>query len=582
MENHEAISSVLFARDDGREVMLLQAEGGTWVNRVTDAEEDPGVVRRITRDSDGRVVSDEREDLDYDPRKRPWFREAMVSSEHNSASWTSPYLFFTTHEPGITASILWNDEDGHSYVLAYDVLLRDLSSAVQQIDLSRYGFAALLTEDGRVVSAPRLDEQTPVNVHDVLMKPVAEIGVEPLANAFAAWQAAGSHGVINHRLVVGGVPWMARIAEYPLKAHGLCMVTMAPADYMSPSGARTLLVVLPLAVLLIGIGAFFAARLADRIGEPLDRLASESVRIGNLDFSEPPSIETDWSELERLQAAHQKMRDLLRGATEELGKAKQELEVRVEERTRDLVAANAELAAFSYAVSHDLRSPLRSINGYCHILESEHGGDWSDSERELMERIRANSSRMGELIDGLLGLARLSARALRMEECDLAAIASEVFSELQRGDSSRDVTVHVESVPEAYGDPALLRDVIANLLGNAWKYTSRTQRARIEFRSVERDGQVFFAVSDNGPGFDMNHATHLFSPFRRMHTESEFPGTGVGLATVRRILELHGGTILAESSPGNGATFYFTLPLAPGAFRERLRPEFREDPEQTA
>ncbi|MFZ5659735.1 MAG: PAS domain S-box protein [Pseudomonadota bacterium] len=236
-----------------------------------------------------------------------------------------------------------------------------------------------------------------------------------------------------------------------------------------------------------------------------------------------------------------------------------ELERRVAERTAALLATNQELEAFSYSVSHDLRAPLRGIDGFSYALLEDCGTLLSSECRDYLRRIRQASQRMGELIDALLNLARLSRGELRREPVDLGVLAREIAESLQRSEPERQVAwVFGEGLRTA-GDPQLLRAVLDNLLGNAWKFTGKQADARIEFGMAEEGGQRVFFVRDNGAGFDMSYADKLFQPFQRLHSPGEFAGTGVGLAIVQRIIRRHGGRIWAEGAVGQGATFYFTL-----------------------
>jgi len=236
-----------------------------------------------------------------------------------------------------------------------------------------------------------------------------------------------------------------------------------------------------------------------------------------------------------------------------------ELEQRVVARTAELEAANRELEAFSYSVSHDLRAPLRSVSGFCAIVVEDHGDALDPEARALLGRVQAAAERMGTLIDNLLGLARLSRAEMRREEVDLGAIARRVAAGLREREPDRDVEVRIGGA-RAQGDARLLRIVLDNLLGNAWKFTAGTPGAVIEFGAVDEDGSRSFFVRDNGAGFDMAYADKLFGPFQRLHHDDEFVGTGIGLATVQRIIRRHGGDIRAEGTPGAGATFTFTIP----------------------
>jgi PAS domain S-box-containing protein len=231
------------------------------------------------------------------------------------------------------------------------------------------------------------------------------------------------------------------------------------------------------------------------------------------------------------------------------------LEQRVSERTSALEAANRDLEAFSYSVSHDLRTPLRAIDGFSRALLADHEAVLDDQGRHFLSRIRAGTQRMAGLIDDLLDLARITSAALTPAELDLSAIAAEVVAELQRREPARRVPVHITGGLTARADARLIRIALENLFGNAWKFTARHPDAQIWFGGD--DGT--FHVRDTGAGFDMAYAHKLFLPFQRLHAAKEYEGTGVGLATVSRIIHHHGGRIWAESEVGSGATFWFTL-----------------------
>jgi signal transduction histidine kinase len=237
-----------------------------------------------------------------------------------------------------------------------------------------------------------------------------------------------------------------------------------------------------------------------------------------------------------------------------------DLERRVAERTMELTAANRELEAFSYSVSHDLRAPLRSIDGFALALLEDHGDALAPGARQYVEIVRQESQRMGQLIDDLLGLARLSRGALHRGPVDVGAVAADIVAELRRRHAGRAVRVVIGSDMKVRGDANLLRIALENLIGNAWKFTGRRADARVEI-AVEADGpHRAIKVSDNGAGFDPRLAAKLFQPFARLHPASEYEGTGIGLATVARIIKRHGGNVRAESQPGQGATFICALP----------------------
>ena len=225
-------------------------------------------------------------------------------------------------------------------------------------------------------------------------------------------------------------------------------------------------------------------------------------------------------------------------------------------------AANRELETFSYSVAHDLRAPLRGINGFANVLLEDYGAVLDPAGHEWLELIRTSAATMGSLIDSLLSLSRMARTPVRRERTDLSALVRAAATTLADTEPERRVEIVVPDRLETLADGRLARVLIDNLLGNAWKFTAHVAKPRIELGSFERDGATIYFVRDNGAGFDMAHATRLFGPFQRMHTVHEFPGTGIGLATVQRIVLRHGGKIWAEARVGEGATFFFTLPGA--------------------
>jgi len=237
----------------------------------------------------------------------------------------------------------------------------------------------------------------------------------------------------------------------------------------------------------------------------------------------------------------------------------EQLERRVAERTAQLSAANRELESFAYSVSHDLRAPLRSIDGFSRILTEEYGHTLDRTAADYLARVRNASERMGKLIDDLLSLSRVTRSELKRVRTDLSAIAEAIVQELRSEAPDRSVDVSIHPALSGLADPSLIRIALYNLLGNAWKFTSKRAHASIEFGALTQRNKTVYYVRDNGAGFDMEHAGKLFGAFQRLHSPREFEGTGVGLATVSRIIDRHGGTVWAESVPDQGATFYFTL-----------------------
>ncbi len=333
--------------------------------------------------------------------------------------------------------------------------------------------------------------------------------------------------------------------------------------------------VIGLAVMAVALlAAYLLSRiLQGTISQPILALAETAKAVSTRqDYSvRAPKLGAD--ELGALTDAFNQMLGRIAEQKGELQRYAADLERRVEERTHELqerneslrrnaaelLAANTELDAFAYSVSHDLRAPLRSIDGFSQILLEDYSEKLDEAGRESLQRVRAASQRMGTLIDDLLKLARVTRAEIRTEDVDLSGMAREIVADLQRTTPERQVEFEIAPGLKARGDTRLLRVALDNLLRNSWKYTAKQPAPRVEFRSADANGGRTFMVRDNGAGFDMKYADKLFGVFQRLHSAADFEGTGIGLATVRRIINRHGGRIWAEGAVDQGATFYFTL-----------------------
>ena len=287
--------------------------------------------------------------------------------------------------------------------------------------------------------------------------------------------------------------------------------------------------------------------------------AAGSIAEGNFSMRTGPPYPSN--ELGDLGRAFDEMAAGIERRDSEIRALNEGLERRVTERTAELEVVNRDLESFSYSVSHDLRAPLRSIDGFSQALLEDYVDTLDEQGKDYLQRVRASAQGMGYLIDDLLALSRVTRSEMRRETVSLSALAEAVMDEVRRAEPQRRVEVAIQPGLQAVGDLQLLRIVLANLLSNAWKFTGRQPQPRIEFGAMRNaDGAPTYFVRDNGVGFDMAYADKLFGPFQRLHSLSEFPGTGIGLATVQRIVHRHGGQVGAEGVPGQGATFSFTLP----------------------
>ncbi|HZZ39615.1 MAG TPA: ATP-binding protein [Acidobacteriaceae bacterium] len=357
----------------------------------------------------------------------------------------------------------------------------------------------------------------------------------------------GRHVLLAHRIVFQG------------KTDG----TVYIAAELTETGRRARqYLIIALAVLLICMmaGILIGSRVRKMVARPIGALAETARQVSReRDYSVRAEPHTDNGEIAVLIESFNEMLVQIQERDTALRGARDQLETRVQERTAALRAANRELEAFSYTVAHDLRGPLDAVQGMVYILEAL-DREKRDSDRgEILEQLQQATRNMTLLIDDLLNLSRASTTTMKREPVRLTDLAWQIAGDLNRSDPKRAVEFRIEKVPEIEADGGLMRVVLDNLIRNAWKYTSRHEHACIEFGVVRQRGETIFYVRDDGAGFDPKMNDQLFQPFRRLHSRSEFPGTGIGLATVQRILERHGGRIWAEGSVEKGATFWFTV-----------------------
>lgn len=334
-------------------------------------------------------------------------------------------------------------------------------------------------------------------------------------------------------------------------------------------------VLIGMLVFALSVGAAWGIStvLQRSISGPILALAEAARAVSSRRDYSVRATEGGGGELTELTAAFNHMLSRIEEQDRELRAHATDLERRVEARTADLAAANdslrqqtaelqvanAELDAFAYSVSHDLRAPLRSIDGFSQVVLEDYADELDEAGRDALSRVRAASQRMGALIDDLLRLSRISRAPMKPERVDVSALATDIVAEIRKASPQRSVDVRIEPGLEAKADRRLLEVALDNLIRNAWKYTGKQPEPRIEIGTARTNGTGAFMIRDNGAGFDMAYADKLFGAFQRLHTQEEFEGTGVGLATVRRIIHRHGGEIWAEAAVGEGATFYFNL-----------------------
>ena len=325
---------------------------------------------------------------------------------------------------------------------------------------------------------------------------------------------------------------------------------MQAINNMQRAQQRAFLIFLVTALLMMTAGIILGVGIMRSIAEPLRSLNEGSKAFARGDYR-PIAVSGDdeFANLSRL----------FNDAVFSVKEAHDNLEQKVHERTQQLEVAIQELEAFSYSVSHDLRAPLRSIDGFSQILLEEHSAQLDAQGQDYLRRVRLASQHMEQLINDMFKLSRVTRAEINIDKVNLTQIARSVINELQESKPQRHVDIRIADDLEDNADSRLMHIMLENLLGNAWKFTEKQSTAIIEFGFTKEGKKKIYFVRDNGAGFDMTYMDKLFTPFQRLHTAEEYPGTGIGLATVRRIIHRHGGNIWAEGQVGKGATFYFTL-----------------------
>jgi signal transduction histidine kinase len=344
--------------------------------------------------------------------------------------------------------------------------------------------------------------------------------------------------VIAYAMPISGTEW-------------LIMVELSEGLILEAAD-RFLYWMIGIGVVLMIAGSWIAWLISRNVTRRLDRLMHATAAITGGDYSSPVPVDRQ-DEIGKLAASFNAM-------TAEVKHTQEELEKKVRLRTQELEAANKELEAFSYSVSHDLRAPLRAVSGYAMMLKEDYEATFDDEARRITGNILSNVRMMGRLIDDLIEFSRLGKREVRRQVTDMKTLADDCVATLVPAWPEEKFRVDVGPLPVCSGDRDLLRQVWANLIGNAMKYSSKQTDPCVTVGAMEEEAGIVYYVRDNGAGFDMKYADKLFKVFQRLHSQDEFEGTGVGLALVKRILDKHRAQIWAESSPGNGAVFYFRLP----------------------
>ncbi len=421
------------------------------------------------------------------------------------------------------SALLFNDKESAQATLTALASLPDILDA------------AIVTEDGKIFAEYRLQGGSALHF-------------PPITNGTNRqdW-VSGRHVLLAERIVFQGKP------------EGTVYLS-ARLEELGRRARRYLLIALAILMFCLIAAMLVTAAFRRLVAEPIVSLAEMSRAVSrDRNYSLRAQSSSDGDEIAVLIESFNEMLSQIEQRDIALRQARDELEQRVQERTLELKAANRELEAFSYTVAHDLRGPLDAIGGIGFVLQQGYGGKLDAEGREMLDRLRHSSTKMAALIDDLLNLSRAGTSGLEHSTVDLSAMAASIAEDLKAAEPERNVEFAIAPGAIVLADAGLMRVALENLMGNAWKYSSQRSHACIEFGFQRSGVQIVCFVRDNGAGFNPDFADHLFKPFQRLHTQGEFAGTGIGLATVQRILTRHGGRVWAEGAPGKGATFYFSL-----------------------
>lgn len=420
---------------------------------------------------------------------------------------------------------------------------RDL---IAETRVGERGYAYIVSHSGHLIAHPHLEL-------DVATFEATDWSQVPPVECVCR----GETGLVEYELE--GETWVA--AYCPIPCTGWGVVVQQPQTDILSSAGRDASLLWRLLVFAFLLSAGLVAGVIQVTLQPLGRLVKQLAAggppaVGKYPQDEIGQLAQDFAEL---YAGLYNSQQALKQSQEQYRRLNEALEERVRKRTAQLEQANREIASFAYSVSHDLRAPLRHMDGFSQILLEDYEQKLDERGRDYLHRVRSASQKMGDLIDALLKLSRLTRGEMHLEQIDLTRMTCELAAELHSQDPHRPVEwVVAEGLPVC-ADGALMRVAMQNLLSNAWKFTSAHPTARIEVGMTSMAGETVYFVRDDGAGFDMAHAGQLFGPFQRLHRPEEFPGTGIGLVTVQRIIARHGGRIWAEAEVEQGATFYFTV-----------------------
>jgi len=565
------LSSMVVAHESGRELLLVRLHDGRWMNRLTD----PAAGRRaryLSWSAAGKLEKDETREVDYDARVRPWFQGAMALSSEEDVHWTSPYLFRSTQEPGLSLAVRWTAPDGR-YAMGSDLTLIDLSRFTREIVVGKSGYSVIFSGDGKLIAVPRDPRFTTDDaIKGAVLKTPAELGLAPLATAFALWRDAGTPEGRLLRLQADGVAWVVVFKRTSFGSQNFWVATMAPEADFAPFSAVHAGGIALLVLITLLMAAIVSSRLAKRFAQPLERLAAQSARIGRLELEQPEAVRSRWREVDDLGQAQEAMRVELLAATRRLAQAAETLEAKVAERTRELEeaketadAASRAKADFLANMSHEIRTPMNAIIGMAHLAVRS---GLPPRQHDYMLKIQQAGLHLLQLINDILDTSKIEAGKLTLEhsEFSLDEVMDNVANLIGEKAAEKGLELVFDvarDIPERLiGDPLRLGQVLLNYANNAVKFTERGEiDVIVRLREHSGSGVLLeFQVRDTGVGLTEEQQGRLFQSFEQadVSTTRRYGGSGLGLAIAKRLAEMMGGEVGVRSIPGQGSTFWFT------------------------
>ncbi|MBN2499410.1 MAG: GHKL domain-containing protein [Anaerolineales bacterium] len=487
-------------------------------------------------DENGTVILEDSDSfslLGLDLSGENFFMEGQYSQ---TTYYSDPFISLTSGQATVTAAIPMQENGGFSGVLVGEINLEALQQAIEGVDLGEGGTSFIIDQQGALVAHPNSDwvqerrnfGHLPILTENLTAQDTYKVFYDEIQGE---WVIGSAATIAENWLIVVLQP--ALVAFRPLILLGLVSITLLGLSF----------------VLFLSL----ELRYLSGIISPISLLAERAEALAEGEYENLPLARMgEYEEIVSLGHSFTQMVD----AVQERDRF---LEQRVRERTAQLEDLNKELEAFAYSISHDLRAPLRAINGYSKILVEDYADSLSEEHIQYLEKILDQSNNMDDLINALLTLSRMGRRDLKIEALNLSETVEKLFDGIFHEESDHEIDFTVSSTPAAQADDHLMTVLLTNLLSNAVKFTRGCVPAVVEFGAQDQEGEVAYYVRDNGVGFNMQYANKLFSPFQRLHTAKEFEGTGIGLAIVRRVVKRHGGRVWIESEENEGTTVYFTL-----------------------